>query len=96
MTRRSDLQRVKSRAGVEARRRKRLERADGWTDAGGFVTDGVLGVHSVRLWRSETYGERLAVTVDGEHRQARTLRGFIRCMAEMAYAGTKRTGNVHR
>ena len=77
---------MKSRKGVEARRRLMLERSATWRDVGGFITDGVLGVHSVRLLACETYGERLAVTVDGQHRQARTLRGVVRCMAKMIIA----------
>lgn len=72
-----DLQTEKSRKGVEAKRRLMLERAAAWRDVGGLVTDGVLGVHSVRLLASETYGQ---------HRQARTLRGLGRCMAKMIYA----------
>ena len=83
--RRNDYQKAKSAAGVAARERIRMERAGTWTDVGGLSTDGVLGKHSVRLLASEHYGPRLAVTVDGRHRDARTLRGVIRCIALMVF-----------
>lgn len=83
--RRNELQKQKSRKGVETRRRMMRERAAAWHDVGGLTTDGVLGAHSVRLLVSETYGDRLAVVVDDLHRQARTLRGVVRCMAQMIF-----------
>lgn len=83
--RRNDYQRERSPKGVEARRHKRIERSAAWRDVGGFITDGVLGVHKVRLLACDTYGERFAVTVDSQHRQARTLRGFVACIAKMIY-----------
>ena len=82
----NDYQKVKSAAGVAARERLRIERASAWKDVGGFVTDGALGKHAVRLLASESYGPRLAVTVDGRHREARTLRGVLRCMSNMVFA----------
>ena len=84
--RRNDYQKAKSAAGVAARARLRMERASAWTDVGGLVTDGVLGKHTVRLLAAESYGPRLAVTVDGRHRDARTLRGVIRCISKMVFA----------
>jgi hypothetical protein len=70
-------------AGVRARARKRQERVAEMSDVGGLVTDGCLGEHRIRLlaWPGEE--RRLAVVVDGRHRQARTLRGVVRCVAEM-------------
>jgi hypothetical protein len=91
--RRNDIQREKSRKGVEARARLRRERAEAWRDVGGFVTDGALGRHVVRLLAREGYGPRLAVTVDGEHRDARTLRGVVRRMGIMVWGGMA-TGGV--
>lgn len=85
--RRNEIQKTNSAKGVAARKRLRSERAAEWRDVGGFVTDGVLGEHRVRLLASDSYGDRLAVTVDGEHRQARTLRGVLRCMAKMVLKG---------
>lgn len=77
-----------SRAGVLARERKKQAEAAGWHDVGGFVTDGCLGEHRVRLLCSDDYSERvLAVTVDGEHRRPRTLRGVEKCMARMVARG---------
>lgn len=86
--RRSDIQREKSRKGVEARARLRHERAGAWRDVGGCVTDGVLGAHVIRLLARDSYGPRLAVTVDGEHRDARTLRGVVRRLGLMVWRGT--------
>lgn len=85
--RRNEIQREKSRKGVEARARLRMERAQAWRDVGGLVTDGVLGCHTVRLLVSESYGPRLAVTVDGVHRPARTMRGIVRRMGVMVWGG---------
>lgn len=92
----NDLQKERSRKGVAARARLRMERAAQWRDVGGIVTDGVLGRHNVRLLARDGY-PRLAVTVDGEHRQARTLRGVMRCMAVMvdgAAAGRRPAGRL--
>jgi hypothetical protein len=68
--------------GVVARERMRMERTEAMRDVGGLVTDGCLGAHSVRLlaWPD---GKHVAVTVDGRHRQARTLRGVARIMAQI-------------
>ncbi len=54
-------------------------------DVGGITTDGIFGAHSIRLL---SYGDgepRYAITVDGEHRQARTERGILRCVAQMIF-----------
>jgi hypothetical protein len=66
-----------------AKERKRLEQAQSMRDVGGFATDGCLGDHSVRLLAWPGEDRHLAVVVDGEHRQARTLRGIVRGLAEM-------------
>ena len=63
--------------------RKRLAEAAQWRDVGGFVTDGILGAHAVRLMAKDDEGKYLAVSVDGAARQSRTFRGVLRCMAEM-------------
>jgi hypothetical protein len=60
-----------------------MARSESLRDVGGFTTDGVLGAHTVRLLAWPGDCNRLAVTVDGQHRQARTLRGLTRCMAAM-------------
>lgn len=70
-------------AGVAARERNRLARAESMRDVGGLVTDGCLGAHTIRLMAWPGDERRLAVVVDGQHRQARTLRGVIRCVAQM-------------
>lgn len=54
-------------------------------DVGGCVTDGCLGDHTIRLLAWPDEDRHYAVTVDGEHRQARTLRGVVRVLAEMVY-----------
>lgn len=68
-----------------AKERKRMEFGATMHDCGGFVTDGILGEHLVRIL---SYGDgelHYAITVDGEHRMARTERGIIRCIARMIY-----------
>lgn len=84
MRRRSEIQRSKSLLGVAAKNLKRVERVAALRDVGGLTTDGCLGVHSIRLLAYPDESEvRLAVVVDGQHRQARTLRGVVRCVARM-------------
>ncbi len=51
-------------------------------EVGGFVTWGNLGMHDVRLLAYADC-DRLAVVVDGQHKQARTFRGVLRCLAAM-------------
>lgn len=58
-------------------------------DCGGFTADGIFGSHSIRVL---SYGDgepHYAITVDGEHRCARTERGIIRCLAKMIYRKVK-------
>lgn len=76
----------RSMRGVEARRRKRSERAASMVDVGGIRTDGCMGEHTIRLlaWPNEDL--HYAVVVDGEHRMARTYRGVLRCVSKMLYA----------
>lgn len=77
-------------AGVEARRRKRMEFALSMRDVGGITTDGILGSHKIRFM---SYGDgepHYAITVDGEHRQARTERGILRLLARMVYRKVER------
>lgn len=75
-----------SRRAVAAKARKRMERTSAMRDVGGIATDGILGSHSIRLL---SYGDgepHYAITVDGEHRTARTERGILRCLARMLFA----------
>jgi len=76
---------ARAMAGVSARRRKRMEFSSTMLDVGGITTDGLLGAHSIRLLSYGDGGNHYAITVDGEHRQARTERGIIRCLARMVY-----------
>ena len=69
-----------------AKNRKRMEFGSTMHDVGGIATDGILGAHSIRFLSYGDAEPRYAVTVDGEHRQARTLRGIIRQMARMVFA----------
>ena len=66
-----------------AKARKRIERAESMVDCGGLVTDGCLGNHTIRLLAWPDDGQRVAIVVDGQHRQARTLRGVWRSIATM-------------
>jgi hypothetical protein len=68
-----------------AKQRKRMEFGATLRDVGGITTDGILGKHSIRIM---SYGDgepHYAITVDGEHRQARTERGILRCLTTMIY-----------
>lgn len=81
---------ARAMAGVEARRRKRMEFGATLRDVGGITTDGIFGEHSIRLL---SYGDgepHYAITVDGEHRQARTERGVLRLLAKMVYGKMRR------
>lgn len=77
-----ELKRKKCAAMRAAKERKRMADAVSLQEVGGFVTWGNLGMHDVRLLAYPD-GERLAVAVDGRHKQARTFRGVLRCVAEM-------------
>lgn len=83
--RQKERKHARAMAGVEARRRKRMEFAATMPDVGGITTDGLFGAHSIRLL---SYGDgepHYAIKVDDEHRQARTERGIIRILAKMIY-----------
>ena len=68
-----------------AKERKRMERVSAMTDVGGITTDGILGKHFIRILSYGDGGRHYAITVDGEHRQARTERGILRCVAQMIF-----------
>ena len=73
-----------------AKERKRMEFGATMRDVGGIKTDGLFGAHTIRLL---SYGDgepHYAITVDGEHRMARTERGVLRLLARMAYGKMKR------
>ena len=46
---------------------------------------GILGKHFIRILSYGDGGRHYAITVDGEHRQARTERGILRCVAQMIF-----------
>ena len=85
-TKRLEAKRKRCAAMRAAKERKRMERVNAMTDVGGITTDGILGAHSIRILSYGDEGRHYAITVDGEHRQARTERGILRCMAEMIFA----------
>jgi len=60
-----------------AKERKRMERVSAMIDVGGIRTDGILGEHFIRILSYGDGGRHYAITVDGEHRQARTERGIL-------------------
>ena len=83
--RQKERKHARAMACVEARRRKRMEFGSKLRDVGGIATDGLFGAHSIRIL---SYGDgepHYAITVDGEHRQARTERGILRVLARMIY-----------
>lgn len=88
MHNRKKMLRERSMRGVAARERKRMAESVALQEVGGFVTWGNLGMHDVRLLAYPD-GDRLAVVVDGRHKQARTFRGIVRCVAQMILKGTK-------
>jgi len=72
-----------------AKQRKRMEFGATMLDVGGITTDGLFGDHSIRIL---SYGDgepHYAITVDGEHRMARTERGILRILAKMIYRKAK-------
>lgn len=73
-----------------AKERKRMEFGATLRDVGGITTDGLFGAHKVRILSYGDGGNHYAITVDGEHRQARTERGVLRLLARMAYGKMKR------
>lgn len=66
-----------------AKARKRMEFGSTMHDCGGFTSNGIFGQHAIRILSYGDGGNHYAVTVDGEHRQARTERGILRCLAKM-------------
>lgn len=85
-TKRLEAKRKRCAAMRAAKERKRMAFGAALRDVGGITTDGLFGAHSIRLL---SYGDgepRYAITVDGEHRTARTERGILRCVARMLFA----------
>ena len=71
-----------------------MDRTAGMTDVGGIATDGLFGAHSIRFL---SYGDgepHYAITVDGEHRLARTERGILRLLSRMVYGRIERAKAV--
>ena len=66
-----------------AKERKRMEFGSTMHDVGGISTDGILGAHSIRFLSYGDNEPHYAITVDGEHRTARTERGIIRLLSKM-------------
>ena len=66
-----------------AKERKRMAFGSTLYDCGGIATDGIFGVHSIRVLSYGDGGNYYAITVDGEHRMARTERGILRVLAQM-------------
>ena len=84
-TKRLEAKRKRCAAMRAAKQRKRMERVSAMIDVGGIRTDGIFGAHSIRLLSYGDCRRHYAITVDGEHRQARTERGILRCMARMLF-----------
>jgi len=84
-TKRLEAKRKRCAAMRATKERKRMERVSAMTDVGGITTDGILGDHSIRILSYGDEGRHYAITVDGEHRQARTERGILRCVTQMIF-----------
>jgi hypothetical protein len=80
---RLEAKRKRCAAMRAAKERKRLAESEGLRDVGGFVTDGNLGQHTVRLLAWPGDERAMAIRVDGRERRPRTCRGVWRCMAVM-------------
>lgn len=88
--RQKERKHARATKGVEARRRIRMERVAGMTDVGGITTDGLFGAHTIRILAYAGDEPLCAITVDGQHRQARTQRGILRLLARMVYGRMER------
>lgn len=89
-TKRLEAERKRCASMRAAKERKRMEFGSTMHDVGGITTDGLFGAHKIRFL---SYGDgepHYAITVDGEHRQARTERGILRLLARMVYARMSR------
>ena len=89
-TMRIESKRKRCAAMRAAKQRKRMEFGATLRDVGGIATDGLFCAHSIRLL---SYGDgepHYAITVDGEHRTARTERGVLRLLARMVYGKMRR------
>ena len=84
-TKRLEAKRKRCAAMRAAKERKRMERVSAMIDVGGIRTDGILGEHFIRILSYGDGGRHYAITVDGEHRTARTERGILRCLARMLF-----------
>lgn len=82
-TKRLEAKRKRCAAMRAAKERKRMEFGAALRDVGGITTDGLFGAHSIRLLSYGDGRRHYAITVDGEHRQARTERGILRCLSRM-------------
>ena len=82
---------AKCAAMRKAKERKRMAAAESMRDVGGFTTDGCLGTHRVRLLAYPGDVAALAITVDGQHRRPRTLRGVVRCVAALVFRPVARS-----
>lgn len=84
-TKRLEAKRKRCAAMRAAKERKRMAFCATMRDVGGITTDGLFGAHSIRLLSYNDGEPHYAITVDGEHRTARTERGIIRLLAKMIY-----------
>ena len=66
-----------------AKERKRMEFGSTLHDVGGITTDGLFGTHTIRILSYGDAEPHYAITVDGEHRLARSERGILRLLARM-------------
>lgn len=87
-TKRLEAKRKRCAAMRAAKERKRMAFSATMLDVGGITTDGIFGAHSIRLLSYGDEDPHYAITVDGEHRTARTERGILRLIAKMVYRNT--------
>ena len=90
LRRHSELQRVRSLAGVAARERLRAASVQAAECVGTITFEGPLfgGRHEMRCLFSETYSDRyLMIEIDGAASKARTMRGVLRLLSKRLMAG---------
>lgn len=93
-TKRLEAKRKRCAAMRAAKDRIRMDRTAGMTDVGGIATDGLFGAHTIRILAYGDGEPHYAITVDGEHRPARTERGILRSLARMVHGRIERAKAV--
>lgn len=87
---RKEIQKKRSKLGVEARRRKMRENAAERTVTSTLHTEGVIGDHVIELLTSPDDPLQMLVRFDGEIRRPRTVAGFNKLLGEYLWKEANR------